>query len=58
MKRTMLALASLLLAAVGGQALADVVVPLERTPLSARRTAVFWATRYRATSSPAGRRRT
>lgn len=46
MKRTMLALASLLLAAVGGQALADVVVPLERTPLSARRTAVFWAARY------------
>ncbi len=46
MKRTMLALASLLLAAVGGQALADVVVPLERTPLGASRTAVFWATRY------------
>ncbi len=46
MKRVMLALAFLSLAAIGGRAVGQVVVPLERSPLGASRTAAFWATQY------------
>ncbi len=56
MNRTVLALAALSLTALGGQALAQVVVPLERTPVGVTRTAAFWATKYvdfRAGNTPA-----
>jgi hypothetical protein len=45
MKRTAQVLVALILMALGGQAFAQVVVPLKRTPLSLQPTAAFWARR-------------